>query len=268
MQTLLHYLHYLRYGAQRLLKRSDFSLFESVFSPLQRLCLPVIVALTCTAAHGQEPAINPQLAAQYFSEAREVCARDAGRLWGVSLCGPMLFADPATRAVVANQPDKENRLRPHGEVFIGAAPPETVIANTATEWAGVKWTMVEQFQAAIPAARDKNWFRFTLGGVPKESWLWESTRLTTHFDPALVLRKIKCPTLLMFGALDPNYPVQKSADIMARALNEAGNKDVTIKIFPGANHSLQVRQPDGKLIGAPMAETETEWAIKRINVNF
>jgi pimeloyl-ACP methyl ester carboxylesterase len=126
----------------------------------------------------------------------------------------------------------------------------------------------EQFQAAIPAAREKSWFRFTLGDVPKESWLWESTRLTSHFDPVPVLRKIKCPALLMFGELDPNYPAQKSADIMARALNEAGNKDVTIKIFPGANHSLQVRQPDGKLIGAPIGATETEWAIKRINVNF
>lgn len=126
----------------------------------------------------------------------------------------------------------------------------------------------ERFQAAIPAARGKNWFRFTLGSVPKESWLWESTRLTAHFAPVPVLRKIKCPALLMFGELDPNYPAQKSADIMTRALKEAGNKDVTIKIFPGANHSLQVRQPDGKLIGAPMGETETEWAIKRINVNF
>jgi hypothetical protein len=134
----------LRYGARRLLKQSDGALFESSFSLLRRSCLPVIVtaALTCAAAQGQEPAINPRLAAQYFGEAREVCARDAGRLWGVSLCGPMLFADPATRAAVANQPDKENRLRPSGEVFVGALPPETVIANTATEWAGVKWTMV------------------------------------------------------------------------------------------------------------------------------
>jgi dipeptidyl aminopeptidase/acylaminoacyl peptidase len=126
----------------------------------------------------------------------------------------------------------------------------------------------ERFQAAIPAAREKSWFRFTLGDVPKESWLWESTRLTTHFDPVPVLRQIKCPALLMFGELDPNYPAQKSADIMARALKEAGNKDVTIKVFPGANHSLQIRQPDGKLIGAPTGATETEWAIQRINVNF
>jgi hypothetical protein len=72
----------------------------------------------------------------------------------------------------------------------------------------------------------------------------------------------------MFGELDPNYPAQKSADITARALKEAGNKDFTVKIFPSANHSLQVRQPDGKLTGAPMGETETDWVIKRFNANF
>src|SRR5262249_36289697 len=110
----------------------------------RRLCLAAVmsVALLCAATRGQEPALDPALAAQYFREAREVCTRDGGRLWGVSLCGPMLFADPGTRAVAANQPDKEGRLRPQGEVFTGALPPEVVIANTATEWAGVKWTMV------------------------------------------------------------------------------------------------------------------------------
>jgi pimeloyl-ACP methyl ester carboxylesterase len=124
------------------------------------------------------------------------------------------------------------------------------------------------FQAAIPAARDKAWFRFTLGDVPKESWLWESTRLTVHFDPIPFLQKIKCPTLLLFGELDPNYPAAKSAANMERALKMAGNKDITVHIFPKANHSLQVLQPDGKLVGVPMGEVETDWAIKRINVNF
>jgi hypothetical protein len=118
---------------------------NNVFPPLGRwLCLAAImsVALLCAATRGQEPTLDPSLAARYFREAREVCTRDGGSLWGVSLCGPMLFADPVTRAVAANQPDKEGRLRPQGEVFTGALPPEVVIANTATEWAGVKWTMV------------------------------------------------------------------------------------------------------------------------------
>jgi uncharacterized protein len=125
-----------------------------------------------------------------------------------------------------------------------------------------------KFQSAIPAARGKSWYRFTLGDVPKESWLWQSTRLTTHFDPAPILRRVKCPTLLLFGELDPNYPAQISADRMSRALKYAGNKDVTVMIFRGANHSLLVRQPNGKMISAPVGETETEWAIQRFNVNF
>lgn len=112
------------------------------------LCLMFAAALFAaaleakfTAARGQEPVINLQLAEQYFREAQDLCERDGGRLWGVSLCGPMIFADPATRAVVANQPDKEGRLS-QGAVFAGTLPSEAVIANTAIEWAGVKWTMV------------------------------------------------------------------------------------------------------------------------------
>lgn len=120
-------------------------LFKMMFPPVSRWLFLVTLFCChfgCQAVRGQEPTLNPQLAAQYFDEARAVCTRDAGRLWGVPLCGPMLFADPATRAVVANQPDKESRLRPQGAVFTGTLPPEAVVANTATEWAGVKWTMV------------------------------------------------------------------------------------------------------------------------------
>src|SRR5262245_66066007 len=88
---------------------------NSVFPPLGRwLCLAAVMsmALLCAATRGQEPALDPALAAQYFREAHEVCTRDGGRLWGVSLCGPMLFADPGQRAGAADQPGKECRLRP------------------------------------------------------------------------------------------------------------------------------------------------------------
>jgi hypothetical protein len=45
---------------------------------------------------------------------------------------------------------------------------------------------------------------------------WESTRLTTHFDPVPVLQKIKCPALLMFGELDPTI-LRKKAQTSWRA---------------------------------------------------
>lgn len=86
--------------------------------------------------------IDTKLAYQYFQEAQALCSRDNGKLWGVSLCGPMLFVDGRTRAVVANQADKEGVLTKVGNVFVGQLSPQVTIANTATEWAGVKWMMV------------------------------------------------------------------------------------------------------------------------------
>jgi hypothetical protein len=87
-------------------------------------------------------AIDLALARQYFDESKTLCERDGGRLWGKSLCGPLLFADPKTRAIVANQSDKEGKLRDDNGVFVGTLPADQNIANTAFTWAGVKWTMV------------------------------------------------------------------------------------------------------------------------------
>jgi len=54
----------------------------------------------------------------------------------------MLFMDPATHAVVANQPDREGKLAPRDGVYAGKLPSEIAPANTAIQWAGVHWTMV------------------------------------------------------------------------------------------------------------------------------
>src|SRR3954454_10406766 len=80
--------------------------------------------------------------AQYFGEAKVASDADAGALWGVRLYGPMMFADPRSRAVVANQADAEGKLKREGDVWTGTLPPNVGIANTATNWAGVRWTMI------------------------------------------------------------------------------------------------------------------------------
>ena len=127
----------------------------------------------------------------------------------------------------------------------------------------------QQLQAMIPAVRDKKWFRFTLAGIPRTSWIWESTRLTSFFEPVPALQKIKCPVLLIFGGDDANYPAQRSAEIMAQALRGGGNRDVTTKIFQGADHGLLVRQTDGRMIPAPDPDdTKYNWLLKRVNVDF
>jgi hypothetical protein len=90
----------------------------------------------------QDLPINTKLAYQYFQEMQTISQQDNGKLWGISLYGPMLFVDGETRTIVANQADLEGNLTKQGEVFVGEFPVENNIANTATDWAGVKWTMI------------------------------------------------------------------------------------------------------------------------------
>ena len=41
--------------------------------------------------------VDQQRAHAYFKEVQALCERDAGRLWGVSLCGPMVIGDMGTQ---------------------------------------------------------------------------------------------------------------------------------------------------------------------------
>lgn len=102
----------------------------------------VVFLLVAHPVSAQQPVIDSALAGSYFAEARALCTADGGRLWGMSLCGPVLFVDRQTRAVVANQADREGVLSKQSDVFTGSLPPKVNIANTATEWAGVRWTMI------------------------------------------------------------------------------------------------------------------------------
>jgi pimeloyl-ACP methyl ester carboxylesterase len=66
------------------------------------------------------------------------------------------------------------------------------------------------------------WFRFFLA-----------------FDPATVLEKVRCPVLAFFGGLDFQVPVEVNKPALEQALARAGNREVTIKVLPRANHLYQ-----------------------------
>lgn len=98
----------------------------------RRLALSVagawILAAGSTAPAGAQ--LDEQRAAAYFAEAEELCEREGGGLWGVSLCGPMVFADPATGTIVTNRPEPaEPRPRVLG------------YANAALEWGDDRWSV-------------------------------------------------------------------------------------------------------------------------------
>jgi len=80
------------------------------------------------AATAAEAQVRPELAKRYFEEATKLCERDAGRLWGVSLCGPMVIVDQATGTRATSQPEPE-----------GPAPRLSGFADGPVSWGGLRW---------------------------------------------------------------------------------------------------------------------------------
>lgn len=107
---------------------------------------PVVLVLiligSASLVRAQEPAINLSLTQKYLAEANDICRRDQRGLWGIELCGPLLFVDATTREVVANQADAAGVLKEKERLFVGKWPMEMNISNTAVDWGGKKWTMV------------------------------------------------------------------------------------------------------------------------------
>jgi hypothetical protein len=54
----------------------------------------------------------------------------------------MMFVDPATRLIVANEPDAKGLLRDDNGVWTGKLPDAENPANTAVEFGGRKWSMI------------------------------------------------------------------------------------------------------------------------------
>ena len=100
----------------------------------------LFLLLVCGRREGYGGAgLNRQLARRYFDEATKLCERDAGRLWGVSLCGPMVIGDPATGTRATSQPEPE-----------GQPPRFPGFADGPVTWGGVRW-----FYFPLPMLRER-----------------------------------------------------------------------------------------------------------------
>ena len=73
--------------------------------------------------------VDQQRAEQYFREAQTLCERDGGRLWGVSLCGPMVIADAATGTIATSEPGPA-----------GDRPRVLGFVNAPVQWGGTTWS--------------------------------------------------------------------------------------------------------------------------------
>lgn len=58
-------------------------------------------------------------------------------------------------------------------------------------------------------------------------------------DPAICLKKVKCPVLALNGSNDIQVPPEQNINAIKSALSKGENKKVTTEILPGLNHLFQ-----------------------------
>jgi dienelactone hydrolase len=77
-------------------------------------------------------------------------------------------------------------------------------------------------------------------------------------------RRVRVPVLLLYGAADQRVPASDGERI-ARALREAGNGKVTVKLYPGADHTFRLSPgPGGWPVTAPGYLSDLlDWIARR-----
>ena len=100
--------------------------------------VPLVLLGAATAAQAQ---VQPELAKRYFDEVTKLCERDAGRLWGVSLCGPMVIVDQTTGTRATSQPEPE-----------GPTPRFSGFADGPVSWGGVRWFSIPLYMLSATDA--------------------------------------------------------------------------------------------------------------------
>ena len=103
-----------------------------------------------------------------------------------------------------------------------------------------------------PEARD-SMFRIALRGIDSVAKSSPWIKFFLEHDPKLTAAKVKTPTLVLQGATDQQVTAVQAEDL-GKAFRSGGNKDVTVKVFPNANH-LFIEDPSGNPAGYSALKT-------------
>ena len=103
------------------------------------------------------------------------------------------------------------------------------------EGAGLSDDAWAKFQAFVDPYRNEKWFSYVSeprerGPGQKKLYLMSRVRSSEFW------RRVKIPVLAFYGGKDLNVPATKNVAALTQELDDAGNQDYMIKVFPDANH--------------------------------
>jgi hypothetical protein len=148
--------------------------------------------------------VDQQRAQEYFREVEARCKRDDGRLWGVSVCAPMIIADLRTQTFATSQPAPE-APRPRQVGFVNAP-----INWGGTTWGAYRW---DDLIAGSPRHRNEVMLHELFHGVQPQLGLVVNFETSEHLDAA-----------------DGRYWLRLEWRALARALRESGaQRDLAVR---------------------------------------
>jgi len=96
------------------------------------------------------------------------------------------------------------------------------------------------------------------------------------YDPLPTIRKVHQPILILQGELDQQVTADQ-APVLEKASREAGNKDVTTRVFPGLNHLFLPSRTGAfseysslsvKALGEDFLKELTDWMRVRLKAGY
>jgi dipeptidyl aminopeptidase/acylaminoacyl peptidase len=119
-----------------------------------------------------------------------------------------------------------------------------------------------ELDALAASLRDRPWF---FAPPPADDAYWAFSRDLGRFRPLEWWARVRVPVLLVYGAEDQRVPAAESASRIAAALRGAGNRDVVVRIFPGADHTFRLPPgASGWPVTAPdYITTLLAWVMRR-----
>jgi hypothetical protein len=144
--------------------------------------------------------VDQQRAQEYFKEARALCERDGGRLWGVSICAPMVIVDRRTQTFATSQPTPE-----------GPRPRQLGVVNAPVQWGGATWGAYiwDDVVNKTPRSRKELFLHELFHGVQPRLGLAAPALATEHLDAA-----------------EGRYWLRLEWRALARALRESGDERI------------------------------------------
>ena len=137
--------------------------------------------------------------------------------------------------------DSEDQLRSDGRFSEADIQQALAFQRARDRYAqtGQGW---DEYNTLLKIAITKPWYNYPttdlFGAAKPDSPFWKNKARTYFYDPLPALRKIHCPFLGLRGGVDDPKGGKLAIAAMKKALSEADNRNVTMRMIPQANHEL------------------------------